>query len=447
MKPQGLPVEHRVLVIDGDRESRLGVTQLLEGTGFEVTVVDDGPAAAAAIDRARARNSPFALAVVDRETIRGESRAIVHRLWTHDPDLQVLLCKDGEPELGELECYDQPDALLLLLQKPFSPTELLLCARALTRKWALGQQARMRVESLNRDVLRRAAELEIANSKLAAELAWRTAMEARMRVTQRLEAIGQISAGVAHEINSPIQYVGDNAEFLRDVTADLMKLVDHLHATRTTLPASVQEQLAALDVEFLRVEVPSAVESITVGVRRIASIVAALKQLSHPGSTEAREADINGAIEHALEISASSYRTVARVDKELAALPDVVCHVSELGQVFLNLIINASHAMKSSESGRGVLGIRTSMEGEHIVVSISDTGCGIPEAIRERIFDPFFTTKDPGVGTGQGLAIARSIIVDRHGGDLQMESTVGVGTTFHVRIPIHRQRGSVAAAS
>jgi len=172
------------------------------------------------------------------------------------------------------------------------------------------------------------------------------------------------------------------------------------------------------------------------GVTRIARIVRAMKELAHPGPREATAVDLPRALQNALDVTAAAYRYVADVETEFAAMPPVVCFGSDLNQVFLNLIVNAAHAIEDKHEGRGRLGVRTHVEGDHAVIAISDTGAGIPEANRDRIFDAFFTTKEVGRGTGQGLAISRSIVVDRHGGTLTFDSTPGVGTTFFVKIPL-----------
>ncbi|MEO7730907.1 MAG: ATP-binding protein, partial [Kofleriaceae bacterium] len=192
-------------------------------------------------------------------------------------------------------------------------------------------------------------------------------------------------------------------------------------------------------------ELPGALDAIQGGIQRISSIVRAMKELSHPGTGDARVADINRAIESALEISANSYRSVADLEKQLAPLPPVTCFVAELGQVFLNLIVNAAHAMEGQE--RGKLKVTSEVDGAHIVISIADTGGGIPPEIQQRIFDPFFTTKEVGRGTGQGLSIARAIIVDRHRGSLSFDSIAECGTTFVIRIPIEGPGGLATAAA
>jgi signal transduction histidine kinase len=191
-------------------------------------------------------------------------------------------------------------------------------------------------------------------------------------------------------------------------------------------------------------ELPGALEAIQGGITRITAIVRAMKELAHPGTKDPGVADINRALESALEISANSYRGVAELEKQLSPLPPVTCYVAELGQVFLNLIVNAAHAMEGRV--RGTLKVASCVEGDHVVVTIGDTGGGIPLEIQPRIFDPFFTTKAIGRGTGQGLAIARAIVVDHHGGTLVFDTAPGRGTTFIIRIPIAGPAREASAA-
>jgi signal transduction histidine kinase len=223
------------------------------------------------------------------------------------------------------------------------------------------------------------------------------------------------------------------------------EMVAAASAARSDAPALVArlEGIAsAAELDYLSREIPSSLDSVHDGVARIAKIVRAMKELAHPGPREATAVDLPRALQNALDVTAATYRYVADVETDFAPMPPVVCFGSDLNQVFLNLIVNAAHAIEDKCAGRGLLGIRTRLDGDDVVIAISDTGSGIPEANRERIFDAFFTTKDVGRGTGQGLAISRSIIVDRHGGTLTFDSTVGVGTTFFVRIPLAGPRPS-----
>jgi signal transduction histidine kinase len=333
--------------------------------------------------------------------------------------------------------FGDTDAILVV-QKPFAHVELIQAAHTLTSKWLLDRAVRAQIGELEAAVFARTAQLEAANARLAEQLVWRDRVETEVRVSQRLEAIGQLAAGIAHEINNPLQYVGDHLEFVHDSTGDLLSVVTQLAgcADRSDLVLAGEARciLESIDVAYLARELPGALEAIQGGIRRITSIVRAMKELAHPGTRDPGIADINRALESALEISANSYRGVAELDKQLQPLPPVTCYVAELGQVFLNLIVNAAHAME--DRGHGTLKVSSAVDGEHVVVAIGDTGGGIPPEIQSRIFDPFFTTKAVGRGTGQGLAIARAIVVDHHGGSLSFDSVTDQGTTFVIRIPI-----------
>jgi len=179
--------------------------------------------------------------------------------------------------------------------------------------------------------------------------------------------------------------------------------------------------------------------------------VSAMKAFSHPDHKEQVPTALNAALENTLVVAHNEYCGVADIVTELGDIPNVVCHIGELNQVFLNLIVNAAHAISDvvkQAGGRGKIAIRTQLDGDDtVLITIADTGAGIPEAIRDRVFDPFFTTKDVGRGTGQGLALARTAIVDRHGGSISFDTRLGEGTTFFVRLPVRGlQAPSIAAA-
>jgi len=438
----------RVLLVDDDVPIHRAVARML--AGFELCSAYDGPSALAEVEAARAQRAEFALVVLDIGMPGWGGLDTLERIWRIAPDTQALFCTGSA--LGHHELRDRfgdTDAILVI-KKPFSQVELAQAAHALTTKWRLQRQARAQLDGLEAAVAARTSQLAAANARLAKELAWRDRVETDFRVSQRLEAVGQLAAGIAHEINNPLQYVGDHLEFVHEATSDLLGLVGRIEAWAAAPGdgngAAARCGLDALDLPYMKRELPDALDAIQGGVKRIRSIVRAMKELSHPGTRDARAADINHAIESALEISASSYRTVAELDKNLAPLPQVVCYIAELGQVFLNLIVNAAHAMEGK--GRGRLTVRSAIDGDHVVISFGDTGGGIPPEIQQKIFDPFFTTKEVGRGTGQGLAIARAIVVDRHGGSLSFDSAADLGTTFVIRIPIDgpRPRPATAAA-
>jgi EAL domain-containing protein (putative c-di-GMP-specific phosphodiesterase class I) len=266
------------------------------------------------------------------------------------------------------------------------------------------------------------------------------------RVSQRLEAVGQLAAGIAHEINTPLQFVGDSVSFLRDAVEELLALTELYRETlyaKTPMPVEdrrrvMQEAEERADVEYLSERIPRAFDRTVDGITRVRSIVQAMKRFSHAAGAEAAPADINEAIETTLAVCRNEYKYVAEVNLDLGSLPAVMCNIGELNQVILNLIINAAQAIEEKFGGSGNLGqigIRTWTDDNMVVIEIADDGPGIPPALQDRIYEPFFTTKEIGKGTGQGLALALATI-QRHSGSLTCVSNSGDGTTFTIRLPI-----------
>jgi PAS domain S-box-containing protein len=268
----------------------------------------------------------------------------------------------------------------------------------------------------------------------------RKAAEERMASSERHESIGRLAAGVAHEINTPIQYLSDSVRFISEGVAELLAHVDALHAGKAPKPEANED-----DIEYLRGELPPALTRVSEGLARIAEIVRSLKDFSHADQSHMSAVDLNRAIQSTLIVTRSEYAAVADIETELGPLPDVVCQGGQVNQVLLNLIVNAADAIAEvvGRTGcRGLITVRSRVDGDHVVIEIQDTGGGIPESIRGSIFDPFFTTKEVGKGTGQGLAIARSVIVKGHRGTLEFTTESGVGTTFIVRLPIRPPLGA-----
>ncbi|MCB0996682.1 MAG: hypothetical protein KDB21_16425, partial [Acidimicrobiales bacterium] len=190
---------------------------------------------------------------------------------------------------------------------------------------------------------------------------------------------------------------------------------------------------------FIAEEAPAALERTLGGIRRVSDIVAALKRFAHPGGDELVAVDLEEVVRTALTVSRSEWKYVAEVVEDYGSVPYVRGSAGELGQVVLNLVVNAAHAIDAAREQRGdasgelgTITVRTSQTEDLVVLEISDSGCGIPDDVRERMYDPFFTTKEVGKGTGQGLAIAHSVIVERHGGTIDVESVLGEGTTFRI---------------
>jgi signal transduction histidine kinase len=274
----------------------------------------------------------------------------------------------------------------------------------------------------------------------------RERMEVELRLAQKLEAVGQLAAGIAHEINTPIQFIGDSVGFLHGAFGDLMALVgvyDELkRSAEHGMPAPelvqrVSDAELEADVEYLTERVPAAFKRTIDGVQRVATIVRAMREFGHPPTADLSPVDVNAVIENTLIVATSEYKYVADVTCELGDVPTVLCNCGDINQVILNLIVNAAHAIAEAvgESGeRGTITIRTTVQDETVRISVADTGTGIPAAIAERIYDPFFTTKAVGRGTGQGLAITRTI-VERHDGTISFDTIAGAGTTFHIILP------------
>jgi two-component system NtrC family sensor kinase len=269
-----------------------------------------------------------------------------------------------------------------------------------------------------------------------------------VRLTRNFEAIGQLAAGVAHEINTPMQYIGDNTVFLGATIRRLLELATSFEQLvglcRSGQPIAPQvigeceRELNRGRLGFLREQAPTAIEQTLAGIDQVRSIVQALKEFSHPGEEEPVDVDVNRLVEMARTVTRNTWRYVAELKLELCDNPRAVAgYPQELGQVLINLIVNAAHAVEERNAGAskptlGKITIRTRSTPEHVEIQIADDGQGIPEAIRDRIMAPYFTTKPAGKGTGQGLSLARRIIVDQHGGRLFFESQVGVGTTFYI---------------
>jgi len=287
--------------------------------------------------------------------------------------------------------------------------------------------------------------------KRLAEQREKEQLQARLLHTQKLESVGQLAAGIAHEINTPVQYVGTNVEFLDDAFSDLadlishfLDLLDHLEANSLVLDRARQcrAALEEIDWPYLYKEIPTAIAQSKDGIARVTSIVRAMKEFSHPGTKEMAPVDLNRLLKTTITIARNEWKYAAKMEPDLdPSLPQVPCLSDEMGQVFLNLIINAAHAIAEKigerpEGEKGCIRITTRARENRVEIRIADNGSGIPEEIQARIFDPFFTTKEVGRGTGQGLAIARDVIVNKHGGSIEVESVAGQGTTFIITLPI-----------
>jgi signal transduction histidine kinase len=402
---------HKVLVVDDDAIVREVLGDILARDDLEVTLAASGREALLALEEG------LPCMVLTDVEMPGMGGLELCRRLKQDPrtaGLPVALVT------SRLESSDVEAGLAAgavdYVKKPFDQAEL-----------------RMRVRSQIRlhEAIREERRLEV-------ELAH----------ARKLEAVGQLASGIAHEINTPCQFVGDSVHFLSEAFGDYRRLLArHRALLRLQLATgearALVEEIRALeeevDLDFLEANVPAGFARCVDGVARISTIVRAMKEFAHPDQREQQPADLNQALRTTLTIARNEFKYVADAETDLGELPPVLCHVGDLNQVFLNLIVNAAHAIAEAagpDRRRGLIRIRTAREGDQVRIDVSDTGAGIPVAVRHRIFEPFFTTKAVGKGTGQGLAIARSIVVDKHGGSLAFESELGKGTTFTVRLPI-----------
>jgi PAS domain S-box-containing protein len=283
-------------------------------------------------------------------------------------------------------------------------------------------------------------------SAVIRDISSRKAMEQQLLRAQKLEAVGQLAAGIAHEINTPTQYVGDNIRFLKDSFREILALIErlrHLGDTATDgriLSADLGKALQETDTDYLLAEVPTAIDQSIDGVDRVSKIVRAMKDFSHP-ATERTPLDINRAIASTATVASNEWKYIAELQTDFDPdLPAVPVMPGDFNQVILNMIVNAAHAIGDvvgdGGNGRGTITLATRRVDEHAEIRISDTGCGMTPEIAARIFDPFFTTKAVGKGTGQGLAMAHNVVVVRHGGTIKVESTPSAGTTFIIRLPL-----------
>lgn len=276
------------------------------------------------------------------------------------------------------------------------------------------------------------------------------ALEGQLRQSQKLEAIGQLAAGIAHEINTPIQYVGDNTSFFKDSWGNLSCLLTAAQKLRNEVPPDMVPAATLddfdrcsrnADVEYLSRDIPLAIDQTLEGIERVTRIVRAMKEFSHPGTQDKCAIDLNRAIETTITISRNEWKYIANVETRLDPdLPLVPCLAGEINQVLLNLVVNGAHAIAEAAphngANMGTITLSTRRDGDWVEVGVADTGTGIPENVRERVFDPFFTTKEVGKGTGQGLMLAHTVIVKKHQGKIWFDSKVGKGTTFFLRLPL-----------
>jgi len=293
----------------------------------------------------------------------------------------------------------------------------------------------------------RAAQLHEAFDTLEKEVIEREKIQVELNQAEKMASIGQLAGGIAHEINTPIQYIGDNLKFLKDECPCLINALEEYHKYFLTIGDTVREEEKEilkmrddLDLDFLKDEIPNSIDQSIEGVGHVAKLVRSMKEFAHPGGDEMKLTDINKVIENVVTVSKNEWKYVADVELKLEEnFPEIPCYHGEFNQVILNIVVNASHAIEDDVRGtdrKGMITFFTKIVGENVEICIKDSGCGMPEEVREKVFDPFFTTKGVGKGTGQGLAIAYKLITEKLGGSIKVESKLNEGTSFIVSLPI-----------
>ncbi|HEX5047485.1 MAG TPA: ATP-binding protein [Gammaproteobacteria bacterium] len=410
---------------------------------YELDSAFQGEEALAKVESALATNRPYALAFVDVRMPPGwDGVKTTTELLRTDPHMSVVICSAYSDHSFEdmAKAFGDTDRVLIL-KKPFDTIEVRQLAQALQRRWQLSKQAELKVDELESLVDRKTRRLEQANEQLRNEAAARSRAEAELRLAQKLESVGQLAAGLAHEINTPMQYILDNVTFLRDAYGDLKTLLDAYRKAvaaidgEQTLAAEIRGVERAVKLEQLAEDLQRAFQETFDGVRRVTEIVVSMKEFALVDENDKTLHDLNKIIRNTLTVARNEYKYVAEVNTELGELPPVSCHGGDVGQVLLALVVNAAQAIAAT--GRRELGriaITSRADGDGVLISVRDNGVGIAAEIRDRIFDPFFTTKEVGRGRGQGLTIARAV-VDKHRGSLTFDTRAGEGTTFYLRLP------------
>lgn len=385
---------------------------------------------------------PYAMAFVDMRMPPGwDGVETIERLWQIDPLLQVVICTAysdyaWDAVLARLDANDR----LLILKKPFDSIEVLQLASTLTVKHQLTRQAALKTVSLEVAVAQRTHDLSQVNEALKREISERKQLESRLVQSEKLASIGQLAAGVAHEINNPIGFVLANVGTLDDYLQSLLSMISAYEGAQaaigsTDVIAGLNDLHERLEIDHVREDLPDLMRETREGVVRVRQIVQDLKDFSRIDSNQDWQwADLHQGIDSTLNIVGSEVRLRADVIKAYGALPPIECRPSQINQVIMNLVVNAAQAMGAE---RGKITIRTGTEGERVWIEVSDTGAGIAQDQLSRIFDPFYTTKPVGQGTGLGLSVSYGI-VQQHQGRIDVQSEIGLGTTFRVVLPVRR---------
>ncbi|MBK5301462.1 MULTISPECIES: ATP-binding protein [Gammaproteobacteria] len=414
---------------------------------FELDSAYGGQEGLGKLIQALQENRPYALAFVDMRMPEGwDGAQTIEHLWQQDPQLQVVVCTaysdySWDELLERLHAHDR----LLILKKPFDNIEVQQMANTLLTKWEMTERASIQMSHLEHLVDQRTDQFKQASEALQREIDERKQLESQLVQSEKLASLGQLAAGVAHEINNPIGFISSNLGALDGYFKHLQEMLDAYREAENAIGSSeVIDRLGQLrervELDFLREDIPLLIKESKEGIGRVGQIVKDLKDFSRVDSNQEWQwANLQQGIESTLNIVANELKYKADVVKEFQKLPDIECLPSQINQVIMNLIVNASQAIGPE---RGTITLRTGLEGETVSIEIVDTGIGIEPDNLQKIFDPFYTTKPVGQGTGLGLSLSYGI-VKKHRGDISVRSEVGVGSTFRVELPVRQSKAAV----
>lgn len=409
---------------------------------FELSSAYSGQQGLEMVQQSIVEQRPFALAFVDMRMPQGwDGVETIEHLWSVDPRLQVVICTAyTDYSWGELLARLESRDRLLILKKPFDNIEVTQLASALTNKWEMTARALVKMHELENRVELRTQEFKQASQALQTEIDERKQLEGQLVQSEKLASLGQMAAGIAHEINNPIGFISSNLGTLAQYFCKFQEVLEAYKAAESQIVSpQIIEELRTLkerlDLPFIEEEIPLMIQESRDGVGRAAQIVKDLKEFSRVDATPQWQwANLQRGIDSTLNIVAHEVKYKADVIRELQPLPDIECLPAQINQVIMNLIVNAAQAIGPD---RGTITLRNGVEGENVWLEVIDTGSGIAPDTLNKIFDPFFTTKPVGKGTGLGLSLSYGI-VRKHGGKIEVQSMVGVGTTFRVELPIRQ---------
>jgi two-component system NtrC family sensor kinase len=413
-------------------------------SAFELDSAYQGQEALVRVQASLAAGLPYALAFVDMRMPPGwDGVQTIERLWQSDPRLQVVICTayadtSWDEVLATLDVRDR----LLILKKPFDAIEVRQLASMLTAKWQMTQDAVAQLTRLEDAVVERTREITSSNEALQAEVAERKHLQGQLVQSEKLASIGQLAAGVAHEINNPIGYIFSNFGTLEDYLGKLFEMLAAYeaaegHVSPPDAAARLRRLRDEIELAFLKEDIPVLMRESRQGIVRVRQIVQDLKDFSRVDSSQDFQlADLHQGIDSTLNVVANEVKYKADLVKEYGVIPDVECLPSQINQVVMNLVVNAAQAM-GDERGRIVIRTGVAADNADVWMEVADTGAGISPDTLKRIFEPFFTTKPVGKGTGLGLSLSYGI-VQKHQGRIDVESVLGQGTTFRVTLPVHR---------